>query len=235
MINRLVLLPGMDGTGELFAGFVAALPTEIETTVVRYPPHQPSTYADLFSLVSDSTSGLEHFVVLGESFSAPLAVRLAALRPRNLAGLVICVGFVRNPLPNWEFLIKVLARPTIFRLPLPHFVLEYYLTGPAAPSDLKQKVHRAVRAVSPRVLAGRVREILGCDVREDLARVKVPIMYLQATGDRLVGSRCFDEIRKIHPCSVLVSFPGPHMILQREPHLCANAVVEFCSSIQRGR
>lgn len=232
MINRLVLLPGLDGTGDLFADFVAALPRSIRTTLVRYPALKPCTYADLFSLVVDATSDLEHFVVLGESFSAPLAVRLAASSPPNLAGLVISAGFVCTPFPNLGFLLKAAARPLVFRLSPPDFVLEYFSLGPSPPFDLKQSVRRVVRSVSPGVLASRVREILGCDVREDLARVKVPIMYLQATGDRLVGSRCFEEIRKIQPRSVLVSFPGPHMILQREPHVCANAVVEFCSSIE---
>jgi len=36
MIRRLVLLPGMDGTGELFADFVEALPDAFDGRVVRY-------------------------------------------------------------------------------------------------------------------------------------------------------------------------------------------------------
>ena len=196
MIKRLVLLPGLDGTGELFANLVAALPRTIETTVVRYPAQQSHTYADLFSLVRKATSGLEKFVVLGESFSGPLAVRLAAVRPPNVAGLVISAGFVRRPFSKWGFLLKAAARPPLFRLSPPDFMVEYFSLGPMPPPDLKQSVRQAVQSVSPRVLAGRVREILTCDVTQDLARVNVPIMYLQAAGDRLVGPACFDEIRK---------------------------------------
>lgn len=36
-VRKLVLLPGMDGTGELFAGFVTALPDTFETTTIKYP------------------------------------------------------------------------------------------------------------------------------------------------------------------------------------------------------
>ena len=203
----------------------------MQTTVVRYPTQKPCSYADLFPLVKEATSGLERFVVLGESFSAPLAVRLAASNLSNLAGLVISAGFVCNPFPNHGFFLRAVARPMVFRLSPPDFVLEYYSLGPFPPSDLKQRVRRAVRSVRPRVLAGRVQEILSCDVREDLARVKVPIMYLQAADDRLVRSGCFDQVRKIQRSVVLVSLPGPHMILQREPRVCADATVKFCSLI----
>jgi pimeloyl-[acyl-carrier protein] methyl ester esterase len=231
MINRLVLLPGLDGTGELFADFVAALPRTIRTTIIRYPAQKPCNYADLFLLVKEAIAGLEQFVVLGESFSAPLAVRLAASNSPNLAGLIISAGFVCNPFPNWGFLLKAAARPLLFRLSPPDFIVEYFSLGSSPPSDLKQSVRRTVRSVGPRVLAGRVHEILSCDVRENLTRVKVPIMYLQAAGDRLVGSGCFEEILKVQRSAILVSLDGPHMILQRLPHPCADAVSEFCSSI----
>jgi hypothetical protein len=43
----LVLLPGLDGTGELFSGFRNALSPGIRTTVVSYPPDPGSGYAEL--------------------------------------------------------------------------------------------------------------------------------------------------------------------------------------------
>ncbi len=42
----LVLLPGMDGTGCLFADFVSALGSEFETILVRYPSDEPLGYND---------------------------------------------------------------------------------------------------------------------------------------------------------------------------------------------
>jgi len=37
MTKRMVLLPGLDGTGRMFAAFLAALPYTIATTVVTFP------------------------------------------------------------------------------------------------------------------------------------------------------------------------------------------------------
>jgi surfactin synthase thioesterase subunit len=36
-VPKLVLLPGMDGTSELFAPFIAALPKDFEPIPIRYP------------------------------------------------------------------------------------------------------------------------------------------------------------------------------------------------------
>jgi hypothetical protein len=47
----LVLLPGMDGTGDLFAQFISALGEEYEITVVSYPPDQPLDYSALERII----------------------------------------------------------------------------------------------------------------------------------------------------------------------------------------
>lgn len=41
--------------------------------------------------------------------------------------------------------------------------------------------------MSPGVLSGRVREVLDCDVRDDLRRTTVPLLYLEASDDRLLS------------------------------------------------
>ena len=68
-IFALVLLPGMDGTGELFAPFVAALKREFKVVVVRYPTNEPLGYAELeaiargklFQQTSRSSYWVNHF------------------------------------------------------------------------------------------------------------------------------------------------------------------------------
>ena len=69
---KLVLLPGMDGTGELFAGFAMALPEWIHPQVVRYPREHLSL-TDLLLTVRSALLKSEPFVILAESFSTPIA------------------------------------------------------------------------------------------------------------------------------------------------------------------
>ena len=88
-IPKLILLPGMDGTGELFADFVKALPN-LEIEVMRYPTDRHLSYEQLVPIVRSGISASEPFVFVAESFSTPLAIKLAADNPSNLKGVVIC-------------------------------------------------------------------------------------------------------------------------------------------------
>jgi pimeloyl-[acyl-carrier protein] methyl ester esterase len=83
---KLILLPGMDGTGELFKDLLAKLSGEFETEVVRYPTDRYLSYQQLKELVQISTPASAPYVLVAESFSTPLAVLCTAGRP-NLKGL----------------------------------------------------------------------------------------------------------------------------------------------------
>ena len=89
VVRKLVLLPGMDGTGELFRNFADVLPGSFETNTVKYPTDTYFTYSELASFVQAAVPVSEPFVLIAESFSTPLAIQYAATNPPNLRGLVI--------------------------------------------------------------------------------------------------------------------------------------------------
>ena len=84
-MTRLVLLPGLDGTGELFARFVGAL-GGIETRVIAYPPDRAMTYAEHEAFVRDKLPADEDYFLLAESFSGPIGISIAAATPPRLRG-----------------------------------------------------------------------------------------------------------------------------------------------------
>ena len=85
---RCIVLPGMDGTGELLSDFVAAMAPAFETEVVAYPRDRILGYEALLELVRPRLPVDEPYLLIGESFSGPIAIRLAASKPPRLAGLV---------------------------------------------------------------------------------------------------------------------------------------------------
>jgi pimeloyl-ACP methyl ester carboxylesterase len=229
--RTLLLLPGLDGTGDLFTNFASALPPSLEPKVVRYPADRFLNYEELFPFVIDAIPGTQPFVLLGESFSTPLAVRLAATNPAGLKGLVICAGFIKNPVRGWLRHMKTLAHPSLFRIPPPRFVIEHFLVGAHAPRELRDEVRRTLRSVSPKVVASRVQAVMACDASEQLLRVRVPTLYLQAEKDRLVGKSSFQEIQELKPDTVLVSIAAPHFVLQREPRKAAELITHFVADL----
>src|SRR4051812_12633896 len=95
----LVLLPGMDGTGLMFAPFIAALGPDVDCRVVAYPTDRALDYAEHEAIARAALPGDAPYVILGESFSGPIAIRIAASAPANLMGLVLCCSFARSPQP----------------------------------------------------------------------------------------------------------------------------------------
>ena len=228
---RLVLLPGLDGTGRLFADLVAAMTDGVEVDVVRYPDNL-SCLADIYDLVRSRLPQSEPFVLLAESFSTPIAIQFAASKPPNLKGMILCAGFASSPVSGWRRVICSALAPILAGIPLPNFVAGLLLVGPNAPSRLVALVKVAIASIPSKTLAARVRAVLACDVRAELDQVAVPVLYLEATQDRLVHAPCLEEIRRMRPQTEVATVAGPHLILQREPKKAAGVIMRFIQ--QRG-
>jgi len=155
-------------------------------------------------------------------------VKYAATRPPNLLGLILCAGFITNPAGNWTFLAKALVRRAVLRISPPRWFLKHFVIGKNPPAHLETRFRQALAFSSPEVLVERLHAVMNCDEREDLACTEVPLMYIQAEADRLVSKKCFREIQRILPDAELVTISGaPHLVLQREPKRCAEAIVRF--------
>ena len=223
----MVLLPGLDGTGNLFAPLIPELPRSLNVITAAYPRDRFLPYPELVSWVGELVPRDSPYAILGESYGSTVAVKFAATHPPNLTGVILCAGFISNPVRKWGPLPKLLARPLFFRFRPPQFLREYFSFGFGAPESLKLALWRSVRSLNTEVFAKRARATLDCDAREELRQVKVPLLYLQATQDRLVGSECLDEIKRLHPETMAISIRARHLLLQREPRAAAQAIAQF--------
>jgi pimeloyl-[acyl-carrier protein] methyl ester esterase len=226
-VRTLVLLPGMDGTGGLFAPFIEALPSPYNAIPAAYPRDAKLDYSELVSLAITFLPASEPFILVAESFSSPIAIELAAKKPPNLRALILCAGFASSPLRGWARRLLQLLGPPYSRLHLPSFLVRRVLVGPGAPEALVDAVRNAISAVHPEVLHSRLEITAGCDVRAELAQVRVPILYLQAEHDRIVPSRCLNEVRRIKPAIAVATIDGPHLLLQTKPQQAVETIVKF--------
>jgi pimeloyl-ACP methyl ester carboxylesterase len=201
MIQKLVLLPGMDGTGNLFADFVKALPHEFEAVTVRFPTDIFLSYSELVGTVRSAISDREPFVLVAESFSSPLAIQYAATNPPNLKGLVLCAGFVTSPVRGLQRFLCSFLSP-LLSLPMPKPAIKFILVGHGADPLLISSVQAAIRSVRSKVLLARLRAVLGCDKRSELSKITAPILCIKALRDRLVPAACLDEILRVKPNTV---------------------------------
>jgi pimeloyl-ACP methyl ester carboxylesterase len=217
----------LDGSGILFANFLPELPKEINVIVARYPQHQFLSYSQLASWLKDVVPKQGAYVVLGESYGSELAVKFAATHPSNLVAIILCAGFISNPVRSWGFLPRLLANPFLFQFQPPALALKYFVAGKNAPKSLIQAVREARRSVDSAVFAKRAQGTIHCNAREEIRKINVPLLYLQATEDHLVEKSSLEEIRRLHPQTISVFIRAPHLLLQTEPRAAAMAIMEF--------
>ena len=225
----LVLLPGLDGTGMLFEPFVTALGSGCPVKIVRYPPDQPLAYAELQDVARAALPQDGPFVILGESFSGPIAVSLAASCPAQLKGLVLCCSFVRNPYPFTKIL-----KPLVGLLPITSrsaSVSRNFQLGRFATDALRSKLAEAIAGVSPAVIRARLREVIDVDVSARLATIGVPLLYLRASHDRLISRASSEIVSRLKPETRVIQFEAPHFLLQTVPAEAAKIVSAFVREV----
>lgn len=226
----LVLLPGMDGTGELFAAFIAALGGAALPLVVRYRTDQPLDYEGVTEYARGYLPHDRPYMLLGESFSGPVAIALAAARPPGLLGLILSCSFARNPTPALKIFKHVLSA-----LPIsPSFtgLIAPFLLGSSSTPVLRRHLAAALGQVSPAVIRARLRAVLQVDYSARMRDVQVPVLYLQGAEDRTVLAGAARHLATLAPRMQLRRLEGPHMLLQANPAASALAVSEFIRSVQ---
>ncbi len=166
---------------------------------------------------------------MGESFSGPLALMVAARRPAALRGVVLCASFIRSPLPWFPSALEMLVGRTTFAL-APGFVRSSLLLGRHASPRLRSLLHRAHGLVDPGVMAARARAILHVDVSSALRDCSAPLLYLRSGQDRMVSENSWRLVAELRPDARVEVLPGPHLLLQTHPAEAIAAIERFLAS-----
>jgi pimeloyl-ACP methyl ester carboxylesterase len=226
-----VLLPGMDGSGVLFRPLLESLPERLCGQVIVFPPDRPLGYPELLPLVRAALPADHEYLLLGESFSGPLALAAAREAPPGLRGVVLSVSFLVNPIremPRWS---RHLALPPIFGLYPTALKMRAIAGRWRRHPGLEELVLEASNGLQPRVMAARARAILSVDARHDLERCPVPVLYLRGRRDRVVGRHCLELARSIRPDLRVAVLEAPHLLLQTSPREAVRELLDFADSL----
>jgi pimeloyl-[acyl-carrier protein] methyl ester esterase len=226
--RRLVILPGLDGTGHLLTDFTRQLECRYKVDVITYPTDEPKTYDELLHYIRQYLPA-ENYILVGESFSGPLALRIASESPLFLRAVVLGASFGRFDSP-----LKALPANFIDWVPLravPFTMLNFLLLGGKATDEDRQRLNSVLQSVHPQVLKLRVKEALKVDLFHDNVHVTLPLLYLRGSADRLVSGKAAELVSSLAKNTSIRDIAAPHFLFQTEPRLCAEAIMDFDRTI----
>lgn len=227
-LPALCLLPGLDGTGQLYRRFIAHWGGRSPVTVIDYDSASFDGYAVLAATVAQRLP-TQDFLLVAESFAGPLAIRLAAARPAGLRGVVLSATFAHAPLPLSGMLAMLLERvPAV--LP-PARLLEQVLAGGCTDAPLRGELDAALSRIPASVLQRRALATLRCDERAALASIDVPLLCIRPSRDRLIRRSASTDIVRTAQRAVRVDIDAPHFVFQTAPADCATAIAEFAARL----
>jgi pimeloyl-ACP methyl ester carboxylesterase len=163
--------------------------------------------------------------LLGESFSGPIAIRIAADPPPNLTGVIFCGTFAKNPFPllGWAspltFLVPMKSLPRWLRAPL--------MWGSKGDVRVPPRAERAIAGVDSAVVRRRIASLLTVDATASLKRIALPALVMYAKRDRVISYAATRRLFEHLPGAEVVAVDGPHLLLQAAPFECAAVVAEF--------
>lgn len=219
-MKKLVLLPGLDGTGLLFQPLLEQLGNNLSAQVIRYPPDQCLSVQELAAQVRQEVAFDHDTVLLAESFSGLVAMELL-WQGIPLHSVIFCASFASTPRPWLLQLAMLLPLETLIRLPLPDGLLR--LLGLNA--RLVELIRQVREQVSPAVFAHRLRLIAAARHQQQEQRWEIPCHYLRATDDWAVPERCAVELQQYftHVDMTRIAESG-HFLLQSQPAACVAVI-----------
>jgi pimeloyl-[acyl-carrier protein] methyl ester esterase len=224
---RALALPGMDGTGELLSDFVAELAPEITAETVIYPADRALGYDALSRIAEDALPEHGKCLLLAESFSGPVALRLAQARPDRLLGVVLAASFAKAPRTPWLPIASASLGRIASHLParqIPRALLAFFMMGRWATRGYRNRLDKALHAVDPQVIRRRILDATRVDALALLRDLSVPLLYLRATHDRMISDASWKTVKATLPRTALAEIEGPHCLFLTRPDVCAQAI-----------
>ena len=220
--TEIVFLPGFDGVAELREPFVQALREAHPARAIGYPVDRKMDSLDGYARdVASRISGDSRPVVVAESFSGLVAARWAANDP-HVAGLILCGGFARSPVP-WAS--QGASLPSMAQFFGAHFLTPMGLVSrDPARRRWSEALGVAIRSLHRDVVAERLRIVATEDVSAELGRLRIPVVLAHFEDDLLIGAQARSHLESVCHNAQVVRVPGPHFAIETRPRESAQAL-----------
>ncbi|MDO3388228.1 alpha/beta hydrolase [Gilvimarinus sp. SDUM040013] len=225
---RLVLLPGMDGTGDLFAPLLAELPQKYCTEVVSLNSLSAESYDGQVRLLVEKLWNNEPKVLVAESYSGPLALQLCQQLPNCVTAVIFIASFTGPPSPYSKHSHKI-PLGLMSSGPVSRVVLNYLGFDRKATQDQLSRVFQSVEKTGMPKMRQRLRNI--SRLTNLNVSVNVPALYIRPKNDRFVSLDTVRQVATTFSSTEVVELQRGHFIGQHSAKECAGQIDRFLLEI----
>ena len=216
------LFPGFDGSGRFFEPLAAALAPDVETQIHTLPLEGPQDYDTLVGTFASEIN--RPCFLLGESFSGPLSIRLAATKPDLVRGLILSTTFSKTPFP--PLVREMMAMSAGWRnfVPFQREFSKLFIVNDTDKLSVDE-IEEEMEKLSPATIQKRAEACVHVDVSNTLGDLEQKVLILKAAKDRVIGTGNYFPVKPTQ-CTEMV-IDSPHMLLQAETEQCAEIIKKF--------
>lgn len=192
MRGRLILVPGIDGSGLMYHRQVPRLERRFAVTTVRLRDEavcMSELVDDLHRTVTGEAAGEGPVTLVGESFGGALAMSYALAHPSRVGRLVILNSFACVESRGRLWLAEQLLRATPWRvMPLVRELNARRMYSPQTGRDEIRLANQLLGASTRQGYRSRIGMLRQYDLRPHLSKLAAPVLFLAADRDTLVPS-----------------------------------------------
>ncbi len=223
---KIILLPGLDGTGQLLQWFTPYL-EGLDFHVEALPGGTLQDYASLAEALRKCLPD-EPLVLLAESFSCPLALKLAHTCAQ-VRGVIFVAGFLNSP---GETAIKWGSRLLLnqrLKNPLVRWAGRRWGFNGQASQEVSTAIFDHLLNLDKTPLLARLQTL--AQLQASSEKIHQPCLYIQPRQDRMVASNSLADFARA--CSNLRVAPleSSHFVLQTHPQQAADLVRTFLQQL----
>lgn len=215
---KLILLPGMDGTGDLFKSLLEVLPAHITYQVIPLSD-DCLNYSEQACQIAEQI-GTDEVIIFAESFSGKIAYELCKLK-LNIKHIIFAASFINRPSSISKF-ANLLPANLIKKKLVPNQVLSKVFFDSYNFPKKVLAVFESINKVSSKALNHRLKLI--STLTEPSDRFDIDASYIQPSNDSFVNVDCIRPFQSSFRDLEVINVSGGHFIAQSNPIKCSQVI-----------
>jgi len=220
---KAILLPGLHGSGQLFAPLCDRLSEHCQCVPIAYPNSEKLTYPQLTDWLLARLPTDQAYFIVAESFSGPIAYLISLAQPDGLRFVVFGASFIDNP--NTTLLKARSLLPPMFKFLryVPDNLLKRILLIKDANANSVGNFKQVLLEFPSDLFRYRLELI----TQSGLPRQKSPYraIYLRPQSDYMVTEAGYRSVAARFDDLSRFDLPGSHFLFQSNPQHSAEIII----------